>query len=727
MITPQEIEQEKAYLKKVINVLNEELDGYDQKVKFLSNNIQEQMSYAWDKTNRLSDTEFIYAVANIQKRSVYAENANKKVRAYKKMLNSAYFARIDFDDGEEVIPVYIGIASLQSGDDFYVYDWRAPIASMFYNSEVGKSSYTISTGDKITGNITLKRQYKISGDEIKEVFDTDMQIIDSVLKNILSANASNKMKNIVNTIQKEQNEIIRKNDVDLLVVQGPAGSGKTSIAMHKIAYLLYSERDKINNSNVMIVSPNEIFNNYIAEVLPEIGEDNVCQSTFYDFAKAYISEFKISSKIEDAYEVVYGKGSDKNKFNEIKFKFDKIYTKILDRFIEENKIDLLGLEPIEIGDETILTLEDMSNIANKVEGNGESLYMLGKKIIERIFMTAGLKTQKQLTLEKLKKQALENLAKIKIKVGSLYQKLYSDFSEFERIANSEFEKAGRNASSEGYDLENIFNNTSKVLEDDSIEYQDVTPFMYLKSRIIGISANKNIRYVLIDEAQDYSLMQYKILSMMFKNSNITLLGDLNQSILPFNKHTNYDKIIKIISKSRPNMICSLEELQKTYRSTYEINEFAKKVLQTGSNYTQIDRHGDEVVLKKQNKFDANEIVNRAIELKKSYNTVAIICKNIEETLLYNQIISSKENLSKFRLVTKNDNVFVGDKIMIIPSYLAKGLEFDAVVVSNANSSHYATHEQNILYVTLTRALHKLEVFYEGTLTTLLGETDEKSK
>ena len=232
---------------------------------------------------------------------------------------------------------------------------------------------------------------------------------------------------------------------------------------------------------------------------------------------------------------------------------------------------------------------------------------------------------------------------------------------------------------------------------------------------------------MIDEAQDYSLMQYKILSMMFKNSNITLLGDLNQSILPFNKHTNYDKIIKIISKSRPNMICSLEELQKTYRSTYEINEFAKKVLQTGSNYTQIDRHGDEVVLKKQNKFDANEIVNRAIELKKSYNTVAIICKNIEETLLYNQIISSKENLSKFRLVTKNDNVFVGDKIMIIPSYLAKGLEFDAVVVSNANSSHYATHEQNILYVTLTRALHKLEVFYEGTLTTLLGETDEKSK
>ena len=222
MITSEEIQREKDYLKNVISVLKEEIETYDSKVKSLSSNIQEQMSYAWDKTNRLSDTEFVYALANIQKRSVYAENANKKVTSYKKMLNNAYFARIDFDDGEEILPIYIGIASLEHGDDFLVFDWRAPISSMFYNNEVGNASYTISTGDKITGKITLKRQYKISGGEIKEVFDTDMQIIDNVLKQMLSANASNKMKNIVNTIQKEQNQIIRKNDVDILIVQGPA-------------------------------------------------------------------------------------------------------------------------------------------------------------------------------------------------------------------------------------------------------------------------------------------------------------------------------------------------------------------------------------------------------------------------------------------------------------------------------------------------------------------------
>lgn len=728
MITQDELLKEKKYLKNVIQILNDEILNFDTRVKLLSSNIQEQMSYAWDKTNRLSDTEFVYALANIQKRSVYAENANKKVRSYKKMLNNAYFARIDFDDGEEILPVYIGIASLQSGDDFYIYDWRAPISSMFYNCEIGDASYTISTGDKITGKITLKRQYKISGDEIKEVFDTDMQIIDSVLKNILSANASNKMKNIVNTIQKEQNSIIRKNDVDLLIVQGPAGSGKTSIAMHKIAYLLYSERDKINNSNVMILSPNDIFNNYISDVLPEIGEDNVAQATYFDFAKAFITEFHISTKIEDVYEVVYGARTSENKakFNEIKFKCDPIYTRILKDYIKLNRVELLGLEEIVINDEVVMNIDEISKIATTMKSSGESLYSFGKKIIERVYFVAGTKTQKHLTLEKLKKQALENLTKAKLKVANLYRKLYSDKEEFVRFITREFERFDRAADLKEFNLSSIFDLTNESLSKDSLEYQDVTPYMYLKSRIIGISANKNIKYVLIDEAQDYSITQYKILAMMFRNSNITLLGDLNQSILPFNNHTNYKEIESTIKKFKQNLISNECELSKTYRSTFEINEFAKKVLDSNKAYTQIDRHGEPVEIVKQNNFDIEEILNDSITLKKSYNTVAIICKNIEETLLYKQKVQEGDYLNKFRLVTKNDNVFVGDKIMIIPSYLAKGLEFDAVLISNASSEYYREHEQKLFYVALTRALHKLKVYHTGEFTKLIsGDKNEK--
>lgn len=728
MITTEELENEKQYLENVCRVLAEEIENYNTKVKALSSNIQEQMSYAWDKTNRLSDTEFIYALANIQKRSVYAENANRKVTSYKKMLNNAYFARIDFDDGEEILPVYIGIASLQQGDDFFVYDWRAPISSMFYNSEIGDASYTISSGDKVTGKITLKRQYKISGGKLVEVFDTDMQIIDSILKRMLSENASNKMKNIVNTIQKEQNEIIRKNNVDILVVQGPAGSGKTSVAMHKIAYLLYSERDKINNSNVMILSPNDIFNNYISDVLPDIGEDNVVQATFAEFAKSYINEFTLNSKIEDVYEIVYGEKTEESrkKYQELKFKHSQMYINIILDYIEKNKISMFGFEPIEINDQVIMTLDEMEKIATNVKTSGESLYARGKKIIERIFMAAGQKTQKHLTLEKIKGQFNENLTKIKTKIAGLYESLYENEEEFISFVTAEFKKYNKENELKKYDLSFIFNETKKSIDEGILEYQDVTPFMFLKSKIIGISANKNIKYVMIDEAQDYSLTQYKIISMLFKHANISLLGDINQSISPFNSIKNYDNIVSILKTQKQGAISDYRELTKTYRCTYEINNFAKKILPETVKYSQIERHGDDVIINQQNKFDVSEIINRAVELKKSYNTVAIICKNISETLLYKEKVQEHENPNLFRMVTKNDNIFVSDKIMIIPSYLSKGLEFDAVLVSNASSDNYTDKERKLFYVVSTRALHKLEIYYTDTLTNLIsGDTNEK--
>ncbi len=723
MVTQEELLEEKNYLKKVIGVLEEELEANQGKVKSLSSNIQEQMTYAWDKTNRLSDTEFVYALANIQKRSVFAENANKKVRAYKKMLSSAYFARIDFDDGEEVLPVYIGIATLSSGDDFYVFDWRAPIASMFYNFEVGDASYEIESGEKIKGKITLKRQYRIKNDEIVEIFDTDMQVIDSILKEMLSSNASSKMKNIVNTIQKEQNAVIRKNDSDLLIVQGPAGCGKTSIAMHKIAYLLYSQRDKINNSNVMILSPNEIFNNYISEVLPGIGEDNVCQATFLDFAKAYIREFEISSKIEDAYEVVYASKENrkKDKYNELKFKFGSLYSKILDDFIAKNQVEILAIEEVDIDGEIIVSKDEIAEIVKENVSKNLSLYASGKKIIEKIFMLAGERSKRSITLENLKTEALENLMKIKLKVGEIYKKLYDNKDEFVGFVLEEYEKYETKARLKKEELEKIFDQTKEVLFQEKIEYQDVAPFMYLKSKIMGIGANKNIKYVLIDEAQDYSKMQYKILSMLFKNANIILLGDINQSILPFNKISSYDKIKNIITKNKMNPVCDEVELEKTYRSSFEINEFAKKVITIKNNYTQIERHGDPVELIRLDNFDPKIIVEDALNLKNFYNTVAIICKNEEETLLYNQIINLPEYKNKFVIVTKNDKVFLSDKVMIIPSYISKGLEFDAVVVSNASENNYDEDEQNLLYVVLTRALHKLKVYYEGEISKLIKD------
>ena len=722
MLTPEEIQKEKEYLNKVITVLKQEIAKFDEKVKFYAENIQEQMSYAWDKTNRLSDTEFVYALANIQKRSVYAGNANKKVRSYTQMLDSAYFARIDFEDYEskEIWPIYIGIASLSQDNEFYVYDWRAPISSMFYNYEVGEASYEISTGEKISGKITLKRQYKIVGEEIKEVFDTDLQIIDNVLKGILSSNASHKMRNIVTTIQKEQNQIIRKNNADIFVVQGPAGSGKTSIAMHKIAYLLYSERDKITNSNVMILSPNDIFNNYISDVLPEIGEDNVVQGTFIEFAKSYINEFNFATKIEDAYEIIYASKEKRNlkKLEEIKFKYDPAYINIIDEFIRQNKFEMFDLDEIKINDQTLISIENMKKIAYTLPASNESVYLEGKRAIEKIYLKAEQISKKHLTLEKLRKQAIDNLSKLKLKVAIFYKKLFSDKNAFISLAENVLATLGRDKNE--YNLGNIFDISIKSLNEDRLEFQDITPFMYFKSRIIGISPNKTLKYLLIDEAQDYSLAQYKIFAMLFKNSNITLLGDLNQSILPFNKHDDYKNIINSLSSRKQSPVVEEFNLSKTYRSTYEINEFAKKVISENNNYSQIERHGDDVAIIQQSTFNPVPILDEAVKLKQKYNTVAIICKNNEEILYYKKQFETYEQSRKFRIVTKNDNVFVEDKIMIIPSYLSKGLEFDAVIISNANADYYDIEEKNLLYVVLTRALHKLEVYYSGEITRLIS-------
>ena len=727
MLTPEQIEEEKQYLKKVIEILKSELDIFKGQVKGYSDDIHEQMAYAWDKTNRLSDTEFVYALANIQKRSVYAENANKKAKSYTRMLDNTYFARIDFDDDEtgDHLPIYIGISSVTKGTDIFVFDWRAPISSLFYNSEVGRASYEIPSGEKITGNVTLKRQYKISNGELNEVFDTDMQVIDNVLQKILSSPASHKMKNIVTTIQKEQNELIRKNDSDIFVIQGPAGSGKTSIAMHKIAYLLYAEREKINSSNVMILSPNEIFNNYISDVLPGIGEDNVVQSTFNDFARAYIADFKISTKIEDIYEVVYAskENRDNKKFEEIKFIYDPIYISVLDRFIKKNKKEFLGIVDTMNGD-TLFTEDEFYRVQKITSKFKESLYLEGKRIIDRLANMMGLRqeTVSSARIREFKKESAENLTGMKIRIKDFYKKLYSNKTEFVNFVKDVFKNQNRTCD---YDLESIFELTNESIMKDKLEFQDVTPYMYFKSRIIGITPNKTIGYVFIDEAQDYSLMQYEILSMLFKRANLTLLGDINQSIMPFSRHENYTGIINTIKSYKTDACPSEYELSKTYRSTFEINDFAKKVITYKNTYDQIDRHGDDIQIVKQNSFDAGEILNSAITLSKEHNTVAIICKNISEIEKFKDVIDRREDKNKFRIVTKNDNVFVEEKIMVIPSYLSKGLEFDAVIISNASDESYFGDEKNLLYVVLTRALHKLKIYYTGEFTSLFPESIDK--
>jgi len=415
MITDSELKKEKDYLKAVLYVLEKEIQKSNLKIDNYGSDIKDELKYAWDYDNQIDLDDWANYVHQVELKSITAINTTNTVRSYLRMLKSAYFARIDFKTEGETMPIYIGIATLADGTDFYIYDWRAPISSMFYDYEMGKAQYTTPDGNVIQGEIVLKRQYKIEGDKIVQIFDTDMQIIDDILKQMLQSKTSEKMRNIVNSIQKEQNKIIRKNNVDILIVQGPAGSGKTSVAMHKAAYLLYAERARINNSNILVLSPNDIFSNYISNVLPEIGEDNVCQTTFMDFIKGQL-DFKIRGSLNDIYELIYTETDSSTAhsivYNSSFLKFGATYINLIEDFIKLKKNEILGIQDIIVDDNIIIEKSYLEKLASELESNGISLYHQGKKLIEKILLHTSIKVgNKQGVLQKIKKQFEANSKK----------------------------------------------------------------------------------------------------------------------------------------------------------------------------------------------------------------------------------------------------------------------------------------------------------------------------
>lgn len=725
MINEKELKQEKDYLKAVLYILDKEIQKANTKIDDYSKDIKRDLKYTWDPDNQADIEYWAMNMMNVEVQSIVAINSTSKVRSYLRMIKSAYFARIDFESDGETLPIYIGIATLDDGTDFYVYDWRSPIASMFYDYEMGEASYTTPDGNVIKGKITLKRQYKIEGENIVQIFDTDMQVIDDVLKQMLSSKASDKMKNIVNTIQKEQNRVIRKNDVDILAVQGPAGSGKTSVAMHKIAYLLYAERAKINNSNILIISPNDIFSNYISNVLPEIGEDNVYQTTYMDFIKSHI-DFKIKGTMNDLYETYYSENYSQKPhslgFNSIMLKFGATYINLIENFINLKRNEILGIDDITSDGKVVIEKEYLEKLANELETSGISLYAQGKKLVEKIGLHVSIKlgAKNNGAIQKIKKALTANLDKIKVK--TIFVDLYSDENRFINMIEDIYNTTGTSQTNRLSikELHDIFVYTQSLLMKNTIPFEDVSGYLYMKDRIHGSANQTQIKYLVVDEAQDYTIMQYKVLANLFRNAKVTILGDLNQNITPFANYQNYDTIVNVLKENRQGVRTDMNYLTKTYRSTYEINMFAKHIIGDTNMYNQIDRHGDEVsIIKDLPDENRSKVFTDALELKKYYNTIAIITKTQAEANKLKAMLEGNKKSNNLKVVTGKDKVFSSDKIMIIPSYLAKGLEFDVALVYNANNNNYPAEHKKLLYVVCTRAMHKLNIYYKDELTKLI--------
>ncbi|WP_210366845.1 RNA polymerase recycling motor HelD [Bacillus sp. REN3] len=676
----------------------------------------------------------------------------KQLKTLSKLRFSPYFGRIDFvEDGERTTEqIYLGISSLmdEKEENFLVYDWRAPISGLYYDYSPGPAQYK-TTAETITGNMELKRQFVIRAGKIKAMFDTGVTIGDEMLQEVLGNNADTQMKAIVATIQREQNQIIRNDTSDLLVVQGVAGSGKTSAAMQRVAYLLYHYRNIIKSENIMLFSPNPLFNSYVATVLPELGEENMQQATFQEYLETRFGpRYQVESPFEQM-EYLLEAEKDVNLLQRkeaIRFKSSLDFKSLIDSF--SNKISSGGLlfKNIVFRKRVIVSKENINDYYSSLDPN--------------ISMPNRIQLVKEWLLKELKKIARNEQSSewVEKEVQYLEKEDYLEaykhsqnkqnnadetFNDFEReqkwlakmIVNKHFKRLFIRVNKlEFIDIKNIYINffmeeqeqanlpeyweiekerTIKKLKANYIAHEDATPFLYLQDLIEGRKSNPSIRHVFIDEAQDYTPFQFAFIKMMFPYSKMTLLGDLNQAI--YSGPT-----------SAPSALTEAEldfgkreiiNLTKTYRSTRQIVEFTCQLIDDGNLIEPFNRNGPQpVIVQLETAKAILEKTNDLIERLRSagHKNIAVITKTAKES---KAAFVSLKNFHDARLIEKSTLIFESG-INIVPAYLAKGIEFDAVIIYDA-SQYTKAEERKLFYTACTRAMHELVIVSPGKGSPLL--------
>ncbi|MBK1812759.1 AAA family ATPase [Clostridium sp. YIM B02505] len=677
--------------------------------------------------------EFIDAM-KIQKRK--HELTRKFQEKYERIVESPYFGRIDFlEKGEErEEKFYIGISNLTDDNyDFLVYDWRAPVSSMFYDYEIGEAMFECPEGI-VEGELTLKRQYKINNGKIDYMFDSNIKIDDEILQDILSKNTDNKMKTIITTIQREQNKVIRNEQYKNLIVQGPAGSGKTSVALHRIAYLLYKHRDKITAQNIVIFSPNEIFNDYISNVLPELGEDNMNQTTFKEYMhNALGSGFKKENYCEMMEYILASKDEPSygERINSIKYKASMEFIDVLKRYVVYVENLDRDFRDINLRGQVIVTSEEINKLFFEDYSNLPLKRRL-QKIRDRILFL--IEPYEKLWIEEVSHELKEadsyidkneinekSKALIKAEMRELYysidkmtefdlvdiyKKLFQNLESFAKSSDSEYSEQ-KIYEIKRYTLENL---RGKLLN-----YEDQSPLLYLKGVLGDFPKTSSIKYVIIDEAQDYTPLQYEILKQLFSHADMTILGDLNQSINPFMNVGEYKNIENIFPEDNTCII----NLSKSYRSTMEITRFSRRLLNKQINDGYVERSGEEpLFVGFSNDEEIRERILSDIRIykEKGHKSIGIITRTKKEA---QDVFGFLKDKVTVKGIMKDDDEYVSG-ILVIPAYLAKGLEFDVALIYNVGNDNYKDEEERLLlYTACTRALHVLNVYYSDKPTPLL--------
>ncbi len=744
-ISEKDWDYEVERLKKIHDIILSELDRKKNEIKSNREQIISARKSMWEEAPGAA-TKF-EEVVDIQQYLDRIKREWEKYQFYNKLMEklekikvSPYFARVDFkeDQSDSIEKIYIGISSLINNDtrQIYIYDWRAPISGIFYDYEIGRAGYKSPEG-VIEGEIYLKRQYKISGHEIEYMFDSSVKIDDDILQKILSKNTDDKMRNIVTTIQKEQNRIIRDEDNDILIVQGPAGSGKTSVALHRVAYLLYKYRDsKINSSNIIIFSPNQVFNDYISNVLPELGEENMKQTTFTNYTKQFIEPYFKLEDFNDQMEYVLSLSDTESlavRVKAMEYKSSRSYLSLIKRYLDYIEHNGMKFYDIKFNGNIIISKEEIWElfhsdykslpISKRLSRIEDRILMIleperkkrNKEVQDEIEESGDFKGEVEaasrvMTAKEFKIIREQVHEMCTINTYKAYLRLYEDRDLINELSyGMELPK----------EHEGIRIGTLGMLERRVLSFEDLPAFLIIKFALEGTPDSHQIKHVLIDEAQDYSVLHFELIKKLFQNASITLLGDHNQSINPYTGIGNYDRVLEIFKEKKSEVLY----LNKCYRSTWEIYEFAKAVLSEGGNIETIDRRGVKPMVVKisEEKNKEDTVLKYLSKLKyRGMKSIAIICKNeIQSRSVYNSL----EDKSDINIITRGDDEFKTGTV-VVPSYLAKGLEFDAIIIYDAcHQSYYKENERKLFYTICTRALHELVVCYRGKPSPFISDMD----
>lgn len=675
------------------------------------------------------------------------QHAADHLSTLRRLEKKPFFARIDFQEKESDHPetIYIGLASFSDRPDhFLVYDWRAPISSIYYEGKLGKVSYDTPVG-KQEANLTLKRQFQIEDGTIVTIFDTDEQVGDQMLLSALGNHSSTKMKSIVTTIQRTQNEIIRDTKDDLLFVQGAAGSGKTAAVLQRVAWLLYRYRGNLTSSQVVLFSPNQLFNDYIDQVLPELGEHNMVQMTYFQFANRRVPRLHVQTlgqRFESSQDPMVKKAVRLTTSLEY-FKATGRYAQHLGkahlrfRNIMFRKKVLFSKEKIK---EIYYSFNQNYNLGNRLDGTKEALI---KALNHRISVEMRSKWVEE-AVQSLSKEQIDDM------MGDQPREFESEDQQFRFLArqivmealtpvkraidhnlwiniNGQFIHLLR-VTPKLLDLSNFdlteadwtafVDQTKEELRHGQISASGITIYLYLYDLITGRKGQRDIRYVFIDEVQDYDAYQLAYLKFRFPFARFTLLGDLNQAIFT---HENSRSLLQQLTTMFDPDKTKVVQLTKSYRSTKQITNFTKHLLTNGEQIEAFDRNGDlpTVIVDQDYQHGVDSLVKTLQTDQQQHDAVAIIGKDLAEC---EQLATELKRRNVKATLIRTENQRLVDGIIIVPSYLAKGLEFDAVVVWNCNATQYQDDtERQLLYTIASRAMHILTLISVGPLTPLLKD------